>query len=102
MGRVILQIGDQEYPVACRDGEESRLEMLGAMLAERFPDAQKAAGNAGTVREMLLTALMLADDLADAKTAAVQPRSVDDATLERLAERLEALAIALEESLASA
>jgi cell division protein ZapA len=102
MGRVMLQIGDQKYPVACRDGEEPRLEMLGAMLAERFPEAQKAAGNAGTLREMLLTALMLADELADANATAAQPRPVDDDKLERLAERLESLAIALEESVANA
>ncbi|MEG8046958.1 cell division protein ZapA [Sphingomonas aerolata] len=40
----MLDIGGRPHAVACRDGEESRVRLLGAMLAERWPVADRAAG----------------------------------------------------------
>ena len=36
MAQVMLDIGGRPHAVACRDGEESRVRLLGAMLAERW------------------------------------------------------------------
>ncbi len=95
MATVMLEIGDHRWPVACRDGEEARLELLGSMIAERWPDAARAAGNAGTLQALLLAALMLADDLADAQSGGT--RTPEEATaLVAIAEKLEALATRLE------
>ncbi|MEG8054110.1 hypothetical protein QP185_14240 [Sphingomonas aerolata] len=44
MAQVMLDIGGRPHAVACRDGEESRVRLLGAMLAERWPVADRAAG----------------------------------------------------------
>ncbi len=130
MARVTLEIGGQRWPVACRDGEEAEVLRLGEMLAARWEPAQRAAGDAGTARVMLLIALMLADELSDLqgkasaleqRAAALQERAAaleeqaaaapapapapvgdaaalasDEAALHRLADRLEALAAALE------
>lgn len=101
MAEVTLTIGDRSHVVACRDGEEPRLRTLGAMLAERWPAASRASGNAGTERTMLLLALILADDLDESATHA--PSSpADDGALASLADRLERLAETLEETPANA
>ncbi|MFW2853565.1 cell division protein ZapA [Sphingomonas sp. TX0543] len=100
MATITLEIGENRWPVACRDGEEARLEQLGSMIADRWADAQRASGNTGTVQTLLLAALMLADDLADAKASARAPGETD--ALTAMAERLEELATRLEKSTASA
>ncbi|OQW45298.1 MAG: hypothetical protein A4S16_13715 [Proteobacteria bacterium SG_bin6] len=95
MAEVVIQLGGRGYPVACADGQEPRLQALGAMLAERWPIAQRAAGTGPPERALLLLALMLADALDEARTA--QPLG-DAGLLDRLATRLEALAESLEDA----
>lgn len=107
MATVTLDIGDRQYAVACREGGEARLRQAGAMIADRWADAERAAGNDGAFRVMLFAALMLADTIIDrdvaAAAAAVPEERLPDAALERIADRLDALAAALEaESPASA
>jgi cell division protein ZapA len=92
MAQVTVSVGGRGHLIACRDGEEARVTELAAMLDERYPAATRAAGGAGE-RAMLFVALMLADDLHEAVRPAPSP---DDARLGALAERLEALASALE------
>ncbi|WBH16430.1 cell division protein ZapA [Sphingomonas radiodurans] len=94
MARVMLEIGGSRWPVNCRDGEEAQVTALGAMLDARWAQAERAAGDAGTARVLLLIALMLADELVDAQEQA--SASGGDAALESVAERLEKLASALE------
>ena len=102
MAMVTIQVGDRAHTVACADGGEARVEKLGAMLAERWSDARRAAGGAGTEREMLLIALMLADTLDETLNAPPPEAIADDATLAALAARLETLADALEAGAANA
>ena len=66
-----------------------------AIAAANAADAARAAGNAGTLQALLLAALMLADDLADAQSG--EKRPPEEATaLVAIAEKLEALATRLE------
>jgi cell division protein ZapA len=95
MGQVMLQIGDRAHQIACADGDEPRLLRLGAMLDERWPSARRAAGAGAGERAMLLIALMLADSLEEAQSAPPPPTD-GEAALLGVAERLEALAEALE------
>lgn len=92
MARVTLEIGGNNWVVNCRDGEETQMRALGQMLDERWAQAQRAAGEAGSLRVMLLVALMLADELNDAKASA----AADAPALGAVADRLEKLAAALE------
>ena len=98
MAQVMLTIGGRGHVVACRDGGETRLTELGAMLDERWATAQRAAGNGGGERAMLFVALMLADDLDEANNRPPAGAAVSDSALARIAERLETLAAALEQS----
>ncbi len=97
MAEVALQIGDRRHMVACRDGEEDRLRQLGAMLDQRWAVASRAAGTLGAERAMLICALMLADSLDEALHRPPTEGGLNDAALERLAGRLEAIAMALEQ-----
>ncbi|WP_230769141.1 cell division protein ZapA [Sphingomonas sp. Leaf4] len=94
MAQVTLTVAGRPHLVACRDGEESSLRALGAMLERHAATAQRASGGSSE-RTLLYIALMLADQLSEreANPAAGLPPAV----LERIAERLEAVAAALEE-----
>ena len=94
MAEVKLSIGGRTHVVACRDGGEAALEMLGRKLDAHAPTAARAAGGQGGERTMLYIALMLADELVEAESApGTGPSS---ATLDRIADRLESIADGLE------
>lgn len=95
MGQVLLRIAGREYPVACKDGEESHLLRLGMMLDAQSTTAQRAANGVGE-RTLLYIALILADMLDEAQNR--PGAGVPTATLDRIADRLEAIAMALEET----
>lgn len=95
MSNVTLQIGGRAYTVACADGEEGHIQALGATIADKV----QSLGTAGQSepRLLLFAALMLADELHEARTAlaAANPHSHAPA-LEALAARLENIATQLE------
>jgi cell division protein ZapA len=99
MGQVRLAVGGRHYDLACRDGDESRLQMLGAMLDAKARDAGELVGNANEARQLLLAGLLIADELSDVRAGVPDPAKANLAeTLEGLAERIEALAGRLEQS----
>ncbi len=81
MAQLTVQVNAKPYIVGCEDGDEPRLKGLAADLDAKVREAAAAAGQVGETRVMLLGALMLADELAEAK-----------ARLAVLEERLAALA----------
>ena len=100
MALVNLRIGETTYDLACRDGGEARLMQAAALIDERWNDARRAAGGGGVNRAMLLAALMVADALIDAENKP-PPETPESQALERIAERLESLAEALERETAT-
>ena len=95
MADVTLTIGDRRHVVTCRDGEEDQLRKLGGMLEARWKSAEHASGGLSAERSMLFVALLLADALDEAERR--PPEGAGAVLLDRLAERLEAVAAALEE-----
>lgn len=96
MANVTIDIGGRPHTVACRDGEEARLQQLGRLLAERWPMALRAAGSVPGERAMLFVALMIADELDEIRQRPPEGAVVSEPALARIADRLEALADALE------
>ncbi len=104
MADVRLSIAGREYIVTCKDGEEPRLQALGAMVDEKAREAGGPSGGLNESRLLLFAALLLADKLHDGTPAdggadtAEKAADVEQAaeTLERLADRLENLALRLE------
>jgi cell division protein ZapA len=105
MAQVTIEIGGRRHDLACRDGEEERLRLLGRLVDAKAADVARAIGKASEARELLLTALLLADELDEARTAAARARTEDSqrvAAMDRCAEKLEAFAARLEKPPASA
>ena len=105
MAEVRLKIAGREYIVTCKDGEEKRLQSLGAMVDNMATQAGGPTGGLNESRLLLFSALLLADKLHDSDSATVTPAAtapeaaVGQAveTLAKLAERLEILADKLEQ-----
>ena len=103
MANIDLDIAGRRYNVACRDGEEEHLRSLAAVVDRRASDAAAALGGLTEARQLLFAALLIADDLKEARAGAGLPDPTppppDPAVaeaLERLAERVESLADRLE------
>ena len=95
MGQVNVEIGGRNYPLSCRDGDEPHLTALAAGIAEK---AEKLTGQLGAMSEarlLLMAALMIADELHEARKGhfgAAPP----DPRLAALVARAEKLAAALQ------
>jgi cell division protein ZapA len=97
MAQVALSVGGRRYELACRDGEEPHLEALARMVDAKAADAARAVGSANEPRQLLLAALLLADELSELRAGAPDPERASTAgALVALAERIEALAERLE------
>ena len=98
MAQVVLTVAGRSHQVACRDGEEARLRTLGQVLDQRWTAALRASGGQHGERAMLSVALMLADDLEAVERQPPAGAAVSEAALQRIADRLESLANALEQT----
>jgi cell division protein ZapA len=98
MAQIVITVGGREYAVTCRDGEEAHLRKLGTLLDTRAEEARAAVGGVNEARQLLLAGLLLADELHSSGGAATQAPDQPDLSpaLERLADRIEAIASALE------
>jgi cell division protein ZapA len=97
MAQVALSVGGRRYELACRDGEETHLQLLARMVDAKAGDAARAVGSANEPRQLLLAALLLADELSELRAGAPDPeRSATAAALAMLAERIEQIALRLE------
>ena len=98
MAEVDLTIAGRAYRVACRAGEEENLRAAGALVDAKSREAIAGLGTLSESRQLLFAALLLADHIVDGRQELVDtgpdPALVERA--ERLAERLESLAAALE------
>lgn len=97
MAETRLHIAGRLYRIDCRDGDEARVAALGADLAARADALTTALGAVGEGQLLVMLALMLADELADARAGIVAPPSLpapgpDAAALAALVARVEALA----------
>ena len=102
MSNVSLQIGGRSYTVACAAGEEDHVAGLGKLIDEKV---QSMGGGHNEVRQLLFAALLLADELHEARhrapaeapaAAPAVPAPDHSAALEAIADRLEKCASALE------
>ena len=104
MAHVDLFIAGRSYQIACRDGEEESLRAAARLVDAKSREALSGLGTLSESRQLLFASLLLADQLVEGKPGAM-PAALDPALAERaatLAERLEALAAALENEAAEA
>ena len=104
-----LNIAGRTYQVACREGEEENLRAAARLVDGKSREALAGLGTLSEARQFLFASLLLADQLIDNKpqTAAAEPPAPtrpDPAAIlraEALADRLESLAMALENEAAN-
>ena len=98
MAEVDLVIAGRSYRVACRAGEEANLQAAAALVDAKSKEAIAGLGTLSETRQLLFAALLLADQIVDGREVDL-PSGPDPALVERgdkLAERLESIADALE------
>ena len=107
---VDLTIAGRTYQVACREGEEENLRAAARLVDGKSREALAGLGTLSEARQFLFASLLLADQLVDnrpegaasplpAPPEAAPPSRPDPAVIlraESLADRLESLAMALE------
>ena len=107
MAQVNLMVNSRPYVVTCDDGQEAHIRRLGQYVDTKVAEFVRSVGEVGEGRLLLLAALVIADELADANEALRLERSgahaeagaAVDATatgIHGLAQRVEALAARLE------
>ena len=67
MANVIVTFNNQDYHLACQDGEGERLEKLADYVNGKARQIAKAMGSVSDVRLLLMTAILLADELDEAR-----------------------------------
>ena len=102
---VDLTIAGRTYQVACREGEEENLRAAARLVDGKSREALAGLGTLSEARQFLFASLLLAAQLVDDKPQAAAaappppPQRPDPALVlraEALADRLESLAMALE------
>ena len=88
MAQVTVEVNGRPYAVGCEDGQESHLLELAKMFDHQVRQVSQDMGQLGDTRLFLMGALLLADELYDAKgrlaalQAEVQRLQTDRARLE--------------------
>lgn len=96
MSNVTLQIAGRRYTIACAEGEESHIEMLGASIDGKLAGMTNMSAQSEP-RTLLFAALLLADELHEVQKANGGESATNAAEpLENMAERLESIAQRLE------
>ncbi len=107
MADIQIVVNGRPYDIACNDGEEDRLRALAQDLDRRVTGIAQSVGQVGDSRLLLLACLLVADELAESRTEAQRLKDVDGparraledrlvATIDKLADRIEAIAAELE------
>ena len=106
MPEVDVSINGRSYRVACEAGEEERLSRLGAYIDDRVEELVAQIGQVGDTRLLVMTSLMIADELAEAYATLSEaglatpedsePRSAIDERRNALASRIEDAAARIE------
>ena len=74
MAQVSVTIDNRKYRLACNEGEEARLESLAGVIDSKIGELRAAFGEIGDQRLVVMAALTIADNLAEARDAAEAER----------------------------
>ncbi len=96
MAEVALHIGGYDYHISCRDGDEPNLIALGKQVDERVQRAKSVVRNASVAEQLVMAAILLADELQEARAGTGAADTLAPELAEVVAARLEALADKLE------
>jgi cell division protein ZapA len=99
MAQVSIRINGRSYDIACEDGQEERLHALAGYVDERVKEIAGAVGQIGEQRLLVMTNLLIADELGAAQEKLDAPQapvreagSLSAEESDALAENIEAMA----------
>jgi|SRR5687768_17537389 cell division protein ZapA len=108
MSQITVTVNSRSYAITCEPGQERHVQALAAELDRRVAAAARDLGQVGEARLLLLTALMILDELGEARSRAGEPAAREGLqrldkleqeaarAIESLAQRVEAVAARLE------
>ena len=103
MGQISVNFNNQEHHLACQDGGEERLKMLAEYIDRRAENLIDKMGPVGDLRLLLMTAIMIADEMHDLNDGELPSNAEAEAEVNRMdvamgkaVLRIEELAINLE------
>jgi cell division protein ZapA len=103
MAEIAVTVNGRSFALSCEDGQESRTRRLAQYIDAKVRDFVKSLGQVGEMRLLLLAALVIVDELAEANQALEEERrrarteaETAAARIADLAARLEAIAARLE------
>jgi cell division protein ZapA len=100
MGQVTVPVNGRSFAITCDDGQEPRIRRLAQYVDAKVAEFVSSIGQVGEARLLLLAALVIADELSDARDEFQQERNraVDAAAngIQGMAKRVEAIAERLE------
>ena len=67
MAEVNIMIDGRSYGIACDDGQEQHVQQLGQFVDQRLKQITHGSNSANKVQSMVLTSLVLADELQDTR-----------------------------------
>jgi len=67
MAQLTIEVNAKPYVVGCEDGQEAHLRSLAALVDAQVRQVSLDVGQLGETRLMLMGALLMADELTDAK-----------------------------------
>lgn len=69
MGQVTAKINGRTYRLQCPDGQEDRLKLVASYLSEKVDELIAQFGQVGEDRLLAMAAILIADELFDAREA---------------------------------
>ncbi len=98
MATVTVEVNGRTYPVGCADGQEARVTQLAQEFASKVSQVADQVGQVGDLKLFLMGALMLADELSEARRGRVAPPPMvpEAVNNDGVAEALNAVAARLE------
>lgn len=100
MAQVTISVNGREHRIGCDDGEEERVRQLATIVDEKASALARQIGPSSDSRLLLMTAIVIADDLSvanaklgsNADETSAPPSPEDIRRINKLAERLENIA----------
>ena len=102
MAQVQVTINGRNYQIACDDGQEAHLVQLGEYIDKRVQELVSAVGQVGDSRLLVMTSLLIADELAETYAELKRSHAAADSAVsadeigEKLAGALDAAAARVE------
>jgi cell division protein ZapA len=75
MGQVTVPVNGRSFTITCDDGQEPRIRRLAQYVDTKVTEFVSSIGQVGEARLLLLAALVIADELSDAKDEFQQERN---------------------------